>query len=80
MNDERSAEVADRDLLLRALASLPARQRAVLVLRYLDDLSEAQTAAVLGCSVGTVKSQVHKALNHLRVHLENASADERTVQ
>ena len=63
---DRSAEVADRDLLLRALGALPARQRAVLVLRYLDDLSEGQTAAVLGCSVGTVKSQASRALARLR--------------
>jgi RNA polymerase sigma-70 factor (sigma-E family) len=60
------ATVADRDLLLRGLAALPARQRAVLVLRYFEDLSEAETAAVLGCSVGTVKSHAARGLARLR--------------
>jgi RNA polymerase sigma factor (sigma-70 family) len=63
---DQSAEVADRDLLLRGLAMLPARQRAVLVLRYFEDLSEVQAAAMLGCSVGTVKSQAARALARLR--------------
>jgi len=63
---DHSAVVADRDYLLRALAALPPRQRAVLVLRYFDDLSEAATADMLGCSVGTVKSQAARGLARLR--------------
>jgi RNA polymerase sigma-70 factor (sigma-E family) len=63
---DRAAEIADRDLLLRGLAALPVRQRAVLVLRYFEDLTEAQAAAALGCSVGTVKSQAARALARLR--------------
>ena len=54
------------DALWAALATLPPRQRAVLVLRYYEDLTEVDTAAALGCTVGTVKSQTWKALNRLR--------------
>ncbi len=61
-----AAAMAERDLLLRALAELPAGQRAVLVLRYFSDLSEAETAATLGCSVGTVKSQAARGIAKLR--------------
>jgi len=55
------------DVLWRELAELPPRMRAVVVLRFVEDLSEAQTAALLGCSVGTVKSQASRALARLRV-------------
>ena len=58
--------VADRDLLLRALASVPQRQRAVLVLRYWEDLSDAEIALTLNCEVGTVRSQASRGLAKLR--------------
>ncbi|MER7759761.1 SigE family RNA polymerase sigma factor [Streptomyces sp. NPDC097619] len=56
----------EREALRAALAALPARQRAVVVLRYWEDLSEGEVAAALGCSPGTVKSQASKALAKLR--------------
>jgi RNA polymerase sigma-70 factor (sigma-E family) len=64
----------DRDSLIRVIALLPARQRAVIVLRYLEDLSEAETAQALSCSVGTVKSQTSRALARLRELLNPAPA------
>jgi RNA polymerase sigma-70 factor (sigma-E family) len=66
--DDRDA-LAEADLracVAAALETLPRRQRAVVVLRYFDDLTEQQTADTLGCSVGTVKSQNFKALARLR--------------
>ncbi len=60
---ERSAAV------VRALRDLPPRMRAVVVLRYYEDHSEAVTAELLGCSVGTVKTQASRALSRLRVAL-----------
>jgi RNA polymerase sigma-70 factor (sigma-E family) len=63
---DQSAAIADQDLLWRALAQLPPGQRAILVLRYYEDLTEAQTAAVLGCSVGSVKTQASRALAKMR--------------
>ena len=63
--------VAGRDLVVRALRRLPVRQRAVVVLRYYDDLSEAEVADLLGLSVGTVKSHTARALERLRVELED---------
>ena len=62
-------DAADRDLhdaLWTALAELPTRQRAMVVLRYYEDLSEAETARVMGVSVGTVKSTTSRALVRLR--------------
>jgi RNA polymerase sigma-70 factor (sigma-E family) len=58
---------AEARLIVReALRALPAGKRAVLVLRYLEDLPEAQVASILGCSVGTVRSQTSKAITQLR--------------
>ena len=59
-------EVDTADAVRRALASLPAQQRVVLVLRYWDHLSEAEIAHRLGVSAGTVKSRASRALAHLR--------------
>ncbi|QSR26666.1 E family RNA polymerase sigma-70 factor [Nocardioides aromaticivorans] len=59
---------ADHELLA-AVRALPARQRAVVALRYYEDLTEVQTAEVLGCSVGTVKSQANRAMLALRRQL-----------
>jgi RNA polymerase sigma-70 factor (sigma-E family) len=61
--------VEDRDEILTALASLPPRQRTTIVLRFWLDLSVEQTAAELGVSLGTVKSQTAKALTSLRDQL-----------
>ena len=63
---DRTAEVDEREQVWRALHALPRRQRAVVVLRFYEDLNEAETARVLGVSVGTVKSQTSKALAKLR--------------
>ncbi len=67
-----SEGVVIRDQLISALQTLPPRQRAVVVLRYYEDLTEAQTAEALGCSLGTVKSQTSRALDKLRLITEPA--------
>jgi RNA polymerase sigma-70 factor (sigma-E family) len=60
--------IEDRALLMAALATLPPRQRAAVVLRYWEDLSEQQVADILGCSPGNVKSQASRGLRKLRGH------------
>jgi RNA polymerase sigma-70 factor (ECF subfamily) len=66
----------DRDLLVRALASLPARQRAIIVLRYYDGLTEQEVATILECSIGSVKSQASRGLATLRSRLAVANPKE----
>ncbi|SBT53050.1 SigE family RNA polymerase sigma factor [Micromonospora auratinigra] len=68
------AQVEERQLLLAALRRLPRRTQAVLVLRYFEDLSEADTARVLGCSVGSVKSQASRGLARLRGEVTRTSS------
>lgn len=63
---EDFTRIDDLDLLLRALRSLGPRQRAVIVLRLYEDLSIAQTAEILGCDAGTVRSQASRALAAMR--------------
>ncbi|MEU4526885.1 SigE family RNA polymerase sigma factor [Micromonospora ureilytica] len=64
--DDHSEATALRLSLVHALRGLTPRQRAVIVLRFYEDLTEAQAAAVLGCSVGTVKRHGHDAILRLR--------------
>ncbi|MGK5559043.1 SigE family RNA polymerase sigma factor [Actinomadura kijaniata] len=66
----------DRVDLRRALLRLAPRQRAVIVLRFFEDRSEAETAALLGCSVGTIKSQTARGLVRLRALLAEPTNQE----
>jgi RNA polymerase sigma-70 factor (sigma-E family) len=63
-----SAEAAERDALWRHLSRLPNRQRAVMVLRYYEDLDDATIAAILGCTPVTVRTHAMRALATLRAH------------
>jgi RNA polymerase sigma-70 factor (sigma-E family) len=70
-----AAGVGERSALLTALAELPPRQRAVVVLRYVEDMTDAQVGALLGCSAGTVRSQAARALAKLRASERLAEHD-----
>ncbi len=67
-SSDAGPDIPQRLVIVAALQELPPRQRAVIVLRYFEDLTERATAEVLGVSVGTVKSQASDALRRLRAH------------
>ncbi|MFI6322256.1 SigE family RNA polymerase sigma factor [Nonomuraea sp. NPDC050556] len=66
-DDDPTSRIGARDALRTCLAALPSRQRAVIVLRYFEDLPDQAIAEVLGCSVATVRSQASRALAKLRL-------------
>jgi RNA polymerase sigma-70 factor (sigma-E family) len=68
--DDHADSLSTHQVLIAALATLPPRQRAVVVLRFFHDYTEAATAEAMGTSIGTVKSQTSKALATLRVSAE----------
>jgi RNA polymerase sigma-70 factor (sigma-E family) len=77
---DHAERIATRDALITALRMLPRRQRAVVVLRYFDQLTEAETAQALSITVGTVKSTSSRALGRLRQLLPDLeAADEPTA-
>ncbi|MEI4273133.1 SigE family RNA polymerase sigma factor [Klenkia sp. LSe6-5] len=71
--DDGTERLVEREVMASALRSLPRGMRAVLVLRYFADLSEADTAATLGCSVGNVRAQAARGLARLRDHVTTLS-------
>ncbi|NDL58758.1 SigE family RNA polymerase sigma factor [Phytoactinopolyspora mesophila] len=79
-----AADAAERHDLAQALAGLTAKQRAIVVLRFMEDRTVADVAQILGIAPGTVKRQSHDAIGHLRRHLLSndavapATADERS--
>jgi RNA polymerase sigma-70 factor (sigma-E family) len=73
-------EVDTRDALIRLLVQLPPRQRAVIVARYWEQLSEAETALVLGCSAGSVKAAASRGLQRLRELSGTSTQDVRTEE
>jgi RNA polymerase sigma-70 factor (sigma-E family) len=79
--DDVAGESAERDAVRRALAGLTRQQRAVVVLRYVEDLSVAETAQLLGCSTGNVRVQASKALAALRLnpHMVGQTSSSRSI-
>jgi len=73
VNEDLQERVAEREELRQALTQLNADQRQVIALRYGADLTEADIAQVLGCPVGTIKSRLNRAREHLRVLLTSES-------
>ena len=69
---DHADDTAERDRVWGMLAKLPRRQRAALVLRYYEDLPDAEIAEALGCAVGTVRSSISRALATLRADLVEA--------
>ncbi|MEH1014888.1 SigE family RNA polymerase sigma factor [Micromonospora sp. CPCC 206060] len=69
---DHAQAAADRDQVWSWLARLPRRQRATLVLRYYEDLPDAEIAEILGCAVGTVRASISRALATLRAELVEA--------
>jgi RNA polymerase sigma-70 factor (sigma-E family) len=76
---DRSGQAGDHDVLVRALAALAPKQRAVLVMRYWEDIPDAEIAAVLNCSLTTVRSQASRGLARLR-ELSGDAAPDRSTQ
>jgi RNA polymerase sigma-70 factor (sigma-E family) len=68
-SEDQTARFDRHEDMLALLGTLPLRQRQALVLRYFEDLTEAQTAQILGCSIGTVKSQTARGLDKMRAAL-----------
>ena len=73
--DDTTAGLADRLAVVKALSQLPPRQRSVIALRYLLDLSEAETADAMSCSTGTVKRQTFRAMANLRTLLSDVAGE-----
>jgi RNA polymerase sigma-70 factor (sigma-E family) len=71
--------IVDHDQVVRALHQLPPRMRAVLVLRFFDDMSEADVATALRCSVGTVKSQASRGLVRMRELIATTDTPSRSI-
>ena len=73
---DTAAEIVERDALIAALRLVPARQRATLVLRFWEDMSVDETASILGCSAGNVKSNTSRGLANLREILDSQTQSE----